>query len=768
MDKGQSTIELMTIVAVALIVLAVLVNFTAEQVNYIEKQRAAKTAELSVQMLIDAADELYTQGPGATRFLQLTWPEGVETTGTRIEDHSIIVNVYGSYISGTAIPNLVGTLPTNSGLQNIRVRAFDGFVMIGELDISSNPTSIFSSLDRNTSSSTTVILTNHLTNDIPANQASIAIASNWSYPDVNIVISPSSGILDAADALPFDVNFFASASAVGTYAGKITVTAAFPSKVETLIIPIQVNVNVGSSPNLVAFPSSISMSTFGIDTNSTTFQLCNVGTTTIKTISITPSSGAPGSWLNSFSTIDSLNAQTCRTIDVNVSVPTNSISPFAGSLSISDYTGANAISVPVTINVLGMSSVFSWDWSPAIRSVQSIYDFTLSNRGRKPIQISAVTLRGWWSCDSQHSLWNSLVVNNTSRFIGSLQDGNTADITDFNIPILTSYADNALSFSNNIQDQNEPFVADVNFSDGTQFTTSTFGGSCDDDNTFPATILNLTANPGPEPQSVQLQFTIPGDDNYSGLATSYVFNYSLTQSPIPDQNSVVIYPDVYYTDPNQGIVPGGTPVSWVFSDLNVGMKYYFYALFFDNVDNNSGYSNSPNSVAWNRFSWSGNDFNFVNFSPEIPTPAPIDVADITQFDLNIFSVAAAGADNNMVIRIVDDYNTDHSWIGAITFTQNGGTGLYTMSRSRIWYPAGNASGIPAATPQYDGNSSFSTSGHFDLLDTDVFNSGYRIGGNRVLMRRPNHVYIDILDGITDFNIVFNNSFGDEIMEGPSS
>ena len=58
MDKGQSTIELMTIVAVALIVLAVLVNFTAEKVNYIEKQRAAKTAELSVQMLIDAADEL--------------------------------------------------------------------------------------------------------------------------------------------------------------------------------------------------------------------------------------------------------------------------------------------------------------------------------------------------------------------------------------------------------------------------------------------------------------------------------------------------------------------------------------------------------------------------------------------------------------------------------------------------------------------------------------------------------------------------------------
>ncbi len=747
--RGQSTIELMTIVAVALVILAVLVNFTAEQVNYLEKQRAAKTAELSVQMLISAADELYTQGPGATRYLQLTWPEGVQVAGTRIEDHSIVVNVYGSYVTGTSVPQLVGALPTISGLQNIRIRAFDGFVMIGVLDISASPSTIFTSVARDENSSTAITLSNNLTDDIPQNLATISISSSWSHSDVNLVFNSSPGTLSAASTLLFDTNVFAGASAVGTYSGKITVTSTFPSKVETLIIPIQVNVNVGSAPNLVTFPSSISLSTFGIDTNSTAFQFCNVSDTEIKNVSITPSAGAPGTWLDSFPTIDSMGAQSCQSVDVNVSVPTDSISSYAGSLSISDYTGANTITTPFTINVLGMSSVFSWDWTPAIRSVQTIQDFSVANHGRKPITVSQVTMRDWTLCDQQLSWWNSLVINSASRFIGSLEDGNTADVTDFNIPVLTEYSNNSLSFSDNIKDNDEPFVAVVDFSDGTQYTSSTFGTICALDTNAPASVSDLRLVPGPEPESMVLSFTFPGDDGNVGRITD--INMRISQTIIDSQSAFDSATVLGYN----GSTPfpaGGSAYSQTLSDYDVGEYWFVSVQAVDENGNRASISNSPVSKPWDEFQFSGNDFNFGNFSPTMSIP---NADDVNKFILHSFVLPAASA-RQLMLSVTDDDSPAVTWVISLDMNST------HVTNAAIWW-----SNSDVNNPDYNSPQNIPLSGTIDFLSADNFRTQHRYNGLQTALSQPLTFRVVSAVNITDFNLSFDiDTSGDDAIPWP--
>lgn len=737
MVKGQSTIELLVIVAVALVILAVLVGYTSQQVTYLQKQRAIKTGELAIQNIINTSNELYTQGAGASRYLQLTWPDGVDAGGTFIQDRTIVVSVYGTQISGTADQPLTGSLPTNSGMQYVRIRAFDGFVAIGETGVSATPSFVLSSLSRDTNSSTPVVLTN-LTSD----DATLTFSTTWAHTDVNVVLNASSGTLAAGNTFPFDVNFLAGSSSVGTYTGRVSIQAVFPSRVETVVVPIQANVNVGNQSPLVAFPSTISLSTFGIDTNSTTFQLCNVGTTDLKTISITPSTGAPGTWIQGYATIPSLTAQTCQTIDVNVVVPTDSIADYTASLFISDYTGANTLTIPTTISVLGMGSFFYWDWTPAIKSVQSIFDFTLTNAARKPITLSQVKVYNWTKCDLQQSLWNSLVVDGTARFIGSLPDGNIADITDFNIPVLTSYSDNSLSFSDNISDDSETFIVLVDFSDGTQYTSSTFGTPCAPDTTAPARVSDLRLVPGPEPESMIMSFTFPGDDGNSGRITD--INMRVSNTVIDSQAAFDAATVLNYG----GGIPfpvGGTTYSQTLSNYDVGYYWFVSVQSVDENGNRSAISNSPVSKPWDQFRFTGNDFNFANFAPNTNA---IGQPDVNKFLLHSFVLPAASY-RQLVVSVSDDTDLNHSWIVALDMNST------HVTNAVIWYQTNPLTDFWSAAPDYNGVESIPLSGGINMFDNSYLTTPYKYAGSQVFLSTPLTFRVHTTTNITDFNLTFD-------------
>ncbi|MBM3282144.1 MAG: hypothetical protein FJY86_02275 [Candidatus Diapherotrites archaeon] len=744
--QGQSTIELLVIVAVALVILSVLVGFTSDQVIALQKQQAVKTAQLAVEKMVSSANELYTQGSGASRFIEIVWPNGIDSNATYISGRSMVVTVFDTQVSGTANQPFSGSLPVNAGIQNIRLRAMDGFVLIGDASIVADPTTVLVTMDRNSTAVATITISNLLSED-----AVVYPTKSWSYSDVNATLTAAARVY-ANDSHDFNVTLSTSANAVGVYTGYVSFRAVFSSKVETIIVPIQVNVSVGNGSQLVAFPSSLSLSTFGIDTNSTTIQLCNVGLTDIKTVTISPSSGAPGSWISSFSTMDTLSSQTCQSVDVNVSVPTDTIANYYATLHVSDYTGANNLTIPVTISVRGMDSVFRWDWTPAIRSTQSIYDFSLANVGRKKISLTQLKVYNWTQCDNEQSLWNSFSANGVSRFLGSLADGNTANISDVNIPSLTSYTDNALSFSDNISDDNETFIAVVDFSDGTQYTSATFGNGCAADTTPPAMVSDLQLVPGPEPESMVMSFTFPGDDGNSGRI--YDINMRIAQTTIANQSDFDSATVLNYSGTSP-FPSGGTAYSQILYDYDVGELWTVSVQAIDENGNRASISNAPVSKPWNEFRFTGNDFNFSNFAPNSGIYGE---SDVNTFLVHTITNSGSG---QLIFSVVDDASPNDGWIVSVDLNDTHATWATIWNHSNP-----NSYWLDAA--DFNAAVFFPLSSGIDFLDGTQFSTQHFYNGLQNIRQQPLTFRVHRTLNVSDFNLRFDIHIGmdDEVYVWP--
>ena len=73
--KAQIAVEYLILTGFILITVALVFSFTF--VNYNQNIRAAKTSE-AISKLANAVDDVYTRGEGNTRFVKITWPDGLK------------------------------------------------------------------------------------------------------------------------------------------------------------------------------------------------------------------------------------------------------------------------------------------------------------------------------------------------------------------------------------------------------------------------------------------------------------------------------------------------------------------------------------------------------------------------------------------------------------------------------------------------------------------------------------------------------------------
>lgn len=735
--RGQSSVELIVIMAAALLILGVLVTLVSDQVTKLQKEQSIKLASASIAKLVEGVNEVYLQGSGATRQVVLTWPEGVDPTQSYILDHSIVVSVAGTTIVGTTKPIVTGSLPVGAGLQSIRLKAYDGFVAIGSLSLIASPSTIFTAMNRDQNTSIHVTFTNNSSQD-----ATLSLVDDWNYSLVDLNLSSSSGNIPAGSTYGLDLNFYASPTAVGAFTGKLNVQATFPGSVETMVIPITAQVYTGNTGDISVYPSFLTVNTFGSDTNQVIMQVCNTGASALKSISFTPSTGSPGDWILGLGSIPSLDPLSCADVQVTVSVPEDTaLGSSAGSILIKDFTGTNSYVLPVVVNVQGMNSVFVWDWSTASILQGQVSGYRMINTGAKPVQINSMIVRNWWSCDSQKGNLTSIVANNLLRFSGSVGDGNVADVTDFNIPVLSSWISNALTFSQTVNDENESFIVDVNFSDSTVYTTSVFGKSCGADTNAPAKVSNFRADSGPEPKEITLNFTYPGDDQNTGTAVGAILKYAY--SPIDSDTDWNAAYTIDYVPPK---LTGGSSGKIGVTGLDLGYNYHFAIKFYDENNNLAPLSNSPTARSWNSFQWTENDFNFTN----APASSSVLTNDINQFRLNNFTSVQNGA--QLVFRIFSDINANNTWIMALDLNTT------HISRIRIWYPMSSEVGIPGSVPAFDANTSASIAGNVNLLNASLIPSPYRYNGTGVSMSILNHFYVDHFSRLADFNLALDADY----------
>lgn len=739
--RAQTSVELLIILAVSLTILAVLINFTSDHLSGLQKENAIRVAQQSMQALVEGINHTYAQGPGTVSRVEVTWPLGIVSEQAVLSGNSIVVRVYETDVAGTAVPAITGSLSTLPGTYLVQITAHDLNVQLGSSRLTANVSSIYLPMAQDSNQSAAITLTNESDEN-----ATLSYSLNWSPSLVTVSVPSGSYSIPAGGTRTLDLNFFASAGAVGNYVGALSISAAYASAVESLSIPVNVEVFSSSASLLSAVPSSLSFANYSTDSNTLSFQLCNTGSTAITTISFTPSSGNAGDWIQGINTIASLTANTCRSINATVTPASGVPGVYSGSILIKDYTGANSVVLPITVTVSGQSSVFSWDWTTAALGANTIGGFTLRNGGDSNVLLSSVMISRWWLCDSNHSTLTGMTLKGASVFSGSANDGNSADITDTTFSAGESDANTLLQFSGTINNENEQFAASVTFSDGSIYSSSTYGSGCNADATPPARVTDLTADSGPTPGTIRLTWTYPGDDNFTGTPVSAVLRYGYT-----DVNSASGF--AAGTDyPLTTMGAGGTTGSLLLSGLNVGYTYKFALLFKDEVDLNGGISNQASARPMNRYQYSLSQFPGLHF-----IHSNTGLGEAYAGDANLFRitdlVTSAGTDRNIVIRITDDSNSDHSWIAYLNFSAT------RLRKIQVWYPGNGATGIPSAAPNFDGNFNQAISTPIDLQGNSLITNSYAYGKNIIAISNPTTLYIDVFQNFSDMNIIADNEEG---------
>ncbi|MDZ4256766.1 MAG: hypothetical protein U1C71_04100, partial [archaeon] len=346
---GQSSVELLIVLAISLVLLAALVDFTVNQVSRVEKQHAIRLGQEGVQRLIREIDEVYSLGPGNTRDIIIPWPRGVDSSRSRLEGRSIILQVYDFQIAGTAIPSLRGTIPSQPGLVRFRLVSDADSVLISLSTVTSDVDSVYVAMPRDANASARVVFSNTGTQD-----ADTVLVWTWDHTLVDASIGPSVFTLSPGESQNVDLNFYSESTAIGNYVGYLTMNADISGTPESITIPVNVEVFPNTQGLLTSVPSVLRFSTLGADTNSLTLQLCNVGQTPLTNLSFTPSSGNAGDWITPISIISSLSAQSCQNVNVEVTVPGGTdLGLYTGSVSITDFTGANHLILGVEVQVNG-------------------------------------------------------------------------------------------------------------------------------------------------------------------------------------------------------------------------------------------------------------------------------------------------------------------------------------------------------------------------------------------------------------------------------
>lgn len=739
--KAQTTVELLVILAIGLVILAAFVGFITNQMVILQKTQAQKSAEATLEQLVAAINEVYVQGEGATKQVTVIWPSGIDTQNSSITGKTIRLRVYDSDLVKSAIPNITGSLPTTAGTQRVNVRAFEGFVGIGDLTLIPFPSSVYLAMTRDQNSTSTIRLQSS-----SSASATVTPSLTWNNTLVSASTNTTPFIISSAADVNRDVNVSAGALAVGQYAGTLQFSASFSDHLESIQVPIVSEIFVGSGSLLTPYPTTLTINVLWDDTNSNSIQLCNLGAVPIKSISFTASSNNAGDWLQGVPSIAQLDAQACTNINFTVVVPTGTgLGTYYGSVLVKDFDGSNTIVIPLTVNVMGMSAAFIWDWNSALRSNTRVDSFGIANTGTKSITLTNIVISGWSACDSNQSPLASIVLNNTTLLSGTFTPSQTYDTTDFTMPVLAYYTQNELNFWGIVNDENEQFRTTVSFSDGTTYVSTLWPlDVCGVDTILPGTVDNLEAIAGDSPASLHLEFTVPGDDGFAGTATAGEFRKSFLQITNEERwNAATPF------FPDWDIPAGNTDVSVLVTDLISDITYYFANRFRDETSFNGGISNSPSALVPTDFNYPSNDINFDYFP---------DSNAISAFEFRNI-VLAPGSFPERKIRFSvqeNDYNSidPHTgfWYVDLNFNDVNLTRIY-LSYTDVGY----MEGVNESDRNYFPNTPY-TQG-VDITEYTVggvcAQHGYsclnQIGGLTGITG-PKQTYLDQVVGITSFTV----------------
>ncbi len=475
MKKGQASVELLILLAVSLIFITVIFSYSNESINQLNNQKQLSIAQTSVNDLRDAANDVYAQGVGARKKVFYVVPNSSDLIASGIDGKTFVINLFGTDVYAKSNAPLIGLMPVTVGGHEVWLTAHENYVAIGSQNISVDKTSSYVTLLQDETDSDSIIISN-----IGTETATINLIESWSHSDVTINISPSNFSLNQDSQQVVNIEYTSNTTASGNYSGTLYIGADFPTlDDENLSIPLNAEVTVaggggGEETALFIFPSthSVNLSAGAVDSNS--FTICNNGTLASTNIVFTDS-GTISSWIDSITTISNLAGGACEPVNFTITVPGGTTpGNYTGTITALDADSATD-SLEITVTVISsMASDFLFDWSTAsFTSNTQIGNWTIENTGTGTISIEKITVSGWSTQDQDSAQLNRIqLLDSTSYWTGTANDGEEVTLTsNANLLTSTSYTQNELRFTQNVNDDFERFNILFTFTDGSSYQT---------------------------------------------------------------------------------------------------------------------------------------------------------------------------------------------------------------------------------------------------------------------------------------------------------
>ncbi len=218
--RGQSSVELLVILAIGIAVLALVISSTQQNLLSSQDEVRFLQAKNSVRDLVQASNEVFSRGPGSRKQVSITIPEG--TNSTSVSNRTIRIRVgiksgLSDAIEQTDAAIVAGSIPTTAGTHLIWVSAReDGRVAIGNLALLVQPETVYAALFPSNSTQKNITITNSNNTD------SLSVTLNLSRP---ASASVSVNWFDTTDTIK---NIVLGAGVNTTLALNISSTQALP------------------------------------------------------------------------------------------------------------------------------------------------------------------------------------------------------------------------------------------------------------------------------------------------------------------------------------------------------------------------------------------------------------------------------------------------------------------------------------------------------------------------------------------------------------
>ncbi|VVC03879.1 Uncharacterised protein [Candidatus Burarchaeum australiense] len=222
--RAQASVEIIIILASLLLVFGLILNAAGLRLGDTRTFADNEMTGAGVSGIAAAADEVYAEGVGSQRLVKLSLPASVVQGRSFVDGHLLgvqLLNARGpTDINARAGAPMQGSLPDTPGDHQVRVKAAQGFVIIGETSLSIEPTLLYAYLGKTGESEAKLTIIN--TGNEPL---TLSLSLDWPNQAVSAALDQTSLSLQPGEARTVSVKF-ASGETAGTYAGELVLDAS--------------------------------------------------------------------------------------------------------------------------------------------------------------------------------------------------------------------------------------------------------------------------------------------------------------------------------------------------------------------------------------------------------------------------------------------------------------------------------------------------------------------------------------------------------------